>query len=124
MEKVYNDFEKLEIPLMAKLVSAYELAHKDINSFPKHERYSLGEKIERTILEAIELITIANNSNKFEKEKILIKVNGKIETLKILYRIAWNCGIIEQGKYMEMQKIFQECGKMAQGWIKYARNLN
>ena len=123
MENIHNDFEKLEIPLMAKLVIAYKSAHKNINSFPKHERYALGEKIEETILEAVEFIVHANSSSKFEKERILVRMNGKIEILKILYRIALNCGIIEQRKYLEEQKALQECGRMAQGWIKYARNL-
>ena len=123
MEKNINDFEKLEIPLVAKLLIAYQSAHKNINSFPKHERYSLGERIERSILETIELIIIANNSSKFEKERILIRANGKIEILKILYRIALNCGIIDQKEYLKEQQDLQECGKMTQGWIKYARNL-
>ena len=108
---------------MAKLVIAYQSAHKNINSFPKHERYALGEKIEETILEAVEFIVHANSSSKFEKERILVRINGKIEILKILYRIALNCGIIEQRKYLEEQKALQECGRMAQGWTKYARNL-
>ena len=69
MENIHNDFEKLEIPLMAKLVIAYKSAHKNINSFPKHERYALGEKIEKTILEAVEFIVHANSSSKFEKER-------------------------------------------------------
>ena len=123
MDNIHNDFEKLKIPLMSKLVLAYQSAHKNINSFPKHERYALGEKLEKTILEAVEFIVIANHSSKFEKERVLIKINGKIEILKILYRIALNCGIIDQKKYLDEQKGLQECGKMTQGWIKYARNL-
>ena len=65
----HNDFEKLEIPLVATLVKIYWTAHQLIFSLPKFERYTLGEKIEKAILDAIELVIIANGTNKFEKEK-------------------------------------------------------
>ena len=117
------DFEKLDIPLLAKLLTIYESAHKMIFTLPKFERYTLGEKIENTILESIELTVIANSSSKFEKERYLLKTNAKIELLKILYRIALNCKIIEARIYLEIQKDLQDIGRQTQGWIKYARNL-
>ena len=119
----HNDFEKLDIPLVATLFKIYEKAHKLIFSLPKFERYTLGEKIEGSILKAIELIIIANGVSKFDKEKMLLRVNAKIELLKILYRIALNCQMIDGQKYLETEKDLQEAGKQTQGWIKYARNL-
>lgn len=100
----------------------YEIAHKLIFSFPKHERYSLGEKIENSILESIETLIMANQVSKYEKEKILLRANSKIELLKILFRIALNCQIIEVKEYLETENKLQEIGKMTQGWIKYSRN--
>lgn len=119
----HNDFEKLEIPLLAILLKIYESAHQMIFSLPKFERYTLGEKIERTILETIELTVIANGINKFDKEKILLRANAKIELLKILYRIVLNSQMIDGRKYLELEKDLQEAGKQTQGWIKYARNI-
>ena len=121
--EIKNDFEKLEIPLIAKLFDIYQSAHKSKFSLPKFERYTLGEKIENSILSAVEYIVIANSSNKFEKEQLLVKTNGKIELLKLLYRLAFNCGIIEQSKYLAVQADLQIAGRMTQGWIKYARNI-
>lgn len=122
MYNMHNDFSKLEIPVVIKLFIIYEVAHKLIFSFPKHERYSLGEKIENSILESIETLIMANQVSKYEKEKILIKANSKIELLKILFRIALNCQIIEVKEYLETENKLQEIGKMTQGWIKYSRN--
>jgi hypothetical protein len=117
------DFEKLEIPLVSVLFVVYEKAHKILFSLPKFERYTLGEKIENTILEAIELVIIANGTSKFDKEKMLLRVNAKIELLKILYRLVLNCQMVEGHKYLEIEKDLQEAGKQTQGWIKYTRNL-
>ena len=101
----------------------YEITHKLIFKFPKHERYTLGEKIENSILEAIEISILANQASKYEKEKILLKSNSKIELLKILFRISLNCKIIESKEYLEMENRLQEIGRMTQGWIKYSRNM-
>ena len=119
----HNDFSKLEIPVVIKLFAVYEITHKLIFKFPKHERYTLGEKIERTILESIEYLILANQVSKYEKEKTLMKANSKIELLKILFRISLNCEILEARVYLETESKLQEIGKMTQGWIKYARNM-
>lgn len=119
----HNDFSKLEIPVVIKLFVIYEITHRLIFKFPKHERYTLGEKMENTILEAIELLILANQVSKYEKEKTLMTANSKIELLKILFRIALNCKILESKEYLEIENKLQEIGKMTQGWIKYARNI-
>jgi len=124
MEQNIHKIEKLEMPIMSKLFVVYEITHKLIFKLPKFERYTLGEKTENIILETIEIIVIANGTNKYEKEKYLLKANAKVEMLKILYRIALNCQIIDFRKYLEMEGHLQEIGKMTQGWIKYTRNAN
>jgi hypothetical protein len=123
MNTAHSDYSKLEIPVVIKLFIVYEITHKLIFKFPKHERYSLGEKIENSILEAIEILITANQASKYEKEKILIKANSKIELLKILFRISLNCEIMDGKVYLEMEARLQEIGRMTQGWIKYSRNM-
>jgi hypothetical protein len=122
MDSTHNEFSKLEIPVVIKLYIIYESTHKLIFKFPKHERYSLGEKIENSILDAIELLIYTNQISKYEKEKILLKANSKIELLKILFRISLNCQIIDTKEYLDAEKRLQEIGKMTQGWIKYTKN--
>lgn len=119
----HNDFSKLEIPVIIKLFTLYEISHKLIFKFPKHERYSLGEKIEKTILDSMELFVFINQISKYEKEKALMEANSKVELLKILFRISLNCTILEARSYLEVECKLQEIGKMTQGWIKYARNM-
>ena len=118
----HNNFEKLDIPLVETLIVIYEATHKLIFSLPKFERYSLGEKTEKAVLASIELVIIVNGVSKFEKERILLQVNAKIELLKIFYRIALNCGMVQSRKYLEMESLIQNAGKQTQGWIKYARS--
>jgi hypothetical protein len=122
MDNNHNNFSKLEIPVIIKLFNLYEITHKLIFKFPKHEKYTLGEKIENSILESIEMFALANTLSKYEKEKVLLQANSKTELLKILFRILLNCKIIDCREYLEIENRLQEIGKMAQGWIKYTRN--
>ena len=105
MDNAHSDFSKLEIPVVIKLFMIYEVTHRLIFKFPKHERYTLGEKIENSILEAMEFYILANQASKYEKEKILLKANSKAELLKILFRISLNCAILESKEYLEMENL-------------------
>ena len=118
----HSDFSKLEIPVVIKLFMIYEITHKLIFKFPKHERYSLGEKIENSILEAMEIFILANQSSKYEREKTLMRANSKIELSKILFRLSLNCQMMDSKDYLEIENRLQEAGRMTQGWIKYTRN--
>ena len=71
----------------------------------------------------MEILILANQASRYEKEKILMRANAKIELLKILFRVSLNCQIIDGKEYLEMENKLQEVGKMTQGWIKYSRNV-
>lgn len=104
---------------MKKLYELYKYAHKSVSAFPKHERYSLGEKIETDILEAMELIIVGNAQPKNFKDTYLVKANGKIEILKILFRLSLDNKFIDSMQYIKTEEYLQESGRMLGGWIKY-----
>lgn len=117
-----KNFTSIEIPLIKKLYELYKYAHKSISVFPKHERYSLGEKIEANILEAIELSVFGNAQPKNFKDAYLLKANAKVEVLKILFRLALDNDFINETQYLKTEELLQEAGKMLGGWIKYLRS--
>ena len=117
-----KNFQQLEIPLLKKLYELYRYAHKSISVFPKHERYSLGEKIETKILEAIELTITSNAQPKNFKDGYLMKANAKVEILKILFRLSLDNAFINQNQYIQTEEYLQEAGRMLGGWIKYLRS--
>ena len=110
-----------ETPIIYHLSMLYENARQAIRSFPKHERYSLGEKIERLILESIELAVSANIATKYERENYLIRLGAKIDVLKIIFRLALGAKFIEFSKYLGTEKQLLELGKMTGGWLRFCR---
>jgi len=115
----HKNFESIEIPLVKKLYELYKYAHKSVSVFPKHERYSLGEKIETNILEAIEAVIFGNAQPKNFKDAYLLRANAKVEVLKILFRLAMDNEFINSTQYLKTEEYLCESGKMLGGWIKY-----
>lgn len=94
-----------------------------IQGFPKKDKYTLGEKLEKTILEIFELIALANTVNQIEKVKILEKVSAKLDLLKIFIRLSCELHILDQKKYILLQEKIQEIGRMLGGWLKKNREI-
>ncbi len=86
--------------------------------FPNKDKYTLGRKINNLIIEIIELVFLAVNSK--ENYKILKKISIKIDLLKMLIRLAKETKVIDNKKYVLLQKELQEIGRMTGGWIKKA----
>lgn len=106
---------------MKKLYELYQLTHIAILRFPKHEKYSLGEKLECLILESIELIIFGNAQAKNFKDGFILKANAKVEILKILYRLAFSIKAIENKNYLKTEEYLQEIGRMLGGWLKFLK---
>jgi len=84
---------------------------------PKRDKYSLGQKLETTTLDLLEILITASNT-KEEKLIWLNKASTKIDLLKILVRLSFEIKSIDQKKYLKLEKILQEIGKMIGGWIR------
>ncbi len=87
--------------------------------FPKSEKYSLGQKIENTILEILEFSLQAASASKQEKTALLKTTDIKLNLLKILIRLANEIKAIDNKKYLILQEKLQEIGKMIGGWMRY-----
>ena len=121
MEKQNRENDFCEPPIVQNISGLYELAHRKVSGFPKHERYSVGEKIENAILDCAELAITANIVTKYEKEKYLVRLGAKVDLLKILCRLIFNLKFIDWPAYLDLEKRLSELGKMTGGWIRYAR---
>jgi len=97
----------------------YVVFHGYLKLFPKQEKYSLGLKIENTILEILELILSASYLPKYQKGEILRKASDKTDLLKYLIRLAHETKSINTKKYVALEEKVLEIGKMLGGWMKF-----
>ncbi len=106
------------MPLLHRIFEFYKLTYQYIQLFPKKDKYTLGHKIDNLILDTMELILLAANSQKEKKYIVLQKASLKIDLLKILIRLAKEVKSLDNKRYVQLQEELQEIGKMLGGWIR------
>lgn len=85
---------------------------------PKKDKYTLGEKLERTTLELTESLIAASFVNKIGKLTHLEQAATKLDLLKIMVRLGKDIKAIPDSKYLFLEEKLQEIGRMLGGWIK------
>lgn len=103
---------------MKKTVELYKVYYKYLELFPKKDKYNIGTTCERYIIEILELLLKAGYLSKQEKLPLIKTANNKFDALKIFIRLLRELNIIDQKKYLTLQAIIQEIGRMFGGWIK------
>ncbi len=89
-----------------------------MQSFPRKDRYTLGQKCETVLLEILEAVILASSLSKQEKLPVLKTASAKIDVLRVLFELGKDLKIIENKKYQILEKSLQEIGRMFGGWIK------
>ena len=105
-----------EAPIVQKTYDFYRELYLSVEKMPKKDKYTLGEKSQKTTLDFLELLISAS----YSKSKLLIleKASAKLEVLKILIRLANEIKATDTKKYLHLEEILQEIGKMLGGWIR------
>lgn len=104
--------------VIKKMYEFYKLFYGYSKLFPKKDKYTLGSKCEMYIIETLELLLAAGNSPRLEKMAYIKQANIKFDTLKVFIRLAKDVGMLDEKKYLELQKRIQEIGRMIGGWQK------
>lgn len=107
---------ELDIPIFTKLYDFYKNLSHSITTFPKTKRYTLGQKLDNLTLEIFELLFSIPTAN--NKAATLQQISTKLDLLKILLRLSKDSLALRDKKYLELQAILQEIGKMLGGWIR------
>lgn len=66
-------------------------------------------------------ILAASEAQKIDKLPILKNVSVKLNLLRVFFRLAKDNKIIDTKKYMILEEMIDEIGRMLGGWIKSVR---
>lgn len=115
-----DDLNK-EAPILKKTVDLYRNFYQHLKSFPKKDQYMLGKRCEEYVLSFMELVLVAVGSSRDQKIKVLEQANAKFDVLKVLFRLARELKIIDNKKYLSLEVLAQEIGRMLGGWMRSLR---
>ncbi|MEK7632563.1 MAG: four helix bundle protein [Patescibacteria group bacterium] len=93
-----------------------KIFHTLLKKFSKSERYSLGEKLENSLLNILLEIISAGNARNEWKIAAIDRALVHLERSKILLRLASDIEQIAMEMYLERSEAFQKIGRMLGGW--------
>ncbi len=114
-DRTGNDFN---IPIFAKIYDFYKLLYQYLKSFPKKDRYSLGQKLDNLTLEMFKLVIMTGATTRENKLPLVEKSITSVDLLKILIRLAKDIQALDNKKYLQLESSLQEIGRMLGGWRK------
>ena len=89
--------------------------HRD---FPKVERFGIGQKIEQSFLDLLELTFASVYLAQEQKILMLSRSIAKLDNLKFFMQLAWESKLIPTEKYAKISGDLEEVGRMLGGWRK------
>ena len=85
---------------------------------PKAERFTLYERCENAILDMVEAILEAGYSKNAQKSVILERASVKLNVVRFFIRLLKETRSIDIKKYVKLQEMIDEIGRMLGGWIR------
>ncbi|MFH0984291.1 MAG: diversity-generating retroelement protein Avd [Candidatus Omnitrophota bacterium] len=92
-----------------------------ITNFPKDQRFLLADRVERILLDILELLIEAVYSK--NKRDLLIKVNLMLDILRFMMRIAKDMKYVSLPGYDFFCQQTLEIGRMVGGWLRAEKSL-
>jgi len=110
-------------PLFQTTYKLYLSWYRRCQTIPKKDRFAIGQKTENLLLEIMTLVVAAyHTKDVIRKREILTQINLKLESVKILLRLAKDVRVIEQQPYIDYESRLQEIGKMLGGWMRQTQS--
>ncbi len=115
--------EILEAPIYQKIVDLYKVLHLYRRSIPKQDRFTLWQKCENSVIDMLDCLLLAAQLPKRQKLLEMEKLSRQLNILRVFLRVAKEVKTIDNKKYVNLQMIIDEIGRMLGGWIKSVKNL-
>lgn len=101
-----------------KTAQLYRATHERVLRFPKPSRYSLGVRIEDTLLEVLELLYLALGKQSVSRLMILNKADIKLKILSAHFRLSHATNCLNDAGFAHLSTLSVEVSRMLGGWIK------
>lgn len=105
------------LKLKGKIEEFYLQLIPILQRFPKTQRYTLAETIEKETLMSIKLVLDAEY-NKNSRLESLQRLRTTLHTITILLRVSSRSNLLQEAAYEQLCRTTSELGKITSGWIK------
>lgn len=109
---------EIEIPILKKSYDLYKLFHECRKTVPKQDRYTIWERSENSILDTLECFLEAGYTRQGNKVMLLEKGSTKLNLFRFLIRLMKDTKSLDTKKYLALQVLIDEIGRMLGGWLR------
>ncbi|MDK2949198.1 MAG: hypothetical protein PWQ56_363 [Patescibacteria group bacterium] len=109
----YNDLK-----IFQKVYDLILWSHPIISRFPKNERFVLGQRMEKLLMDILNNVLIINKEGKEEKQKQMRDLSYNLDKLMIMWRLSKDLKFTSIKRYGLVVEKINEIGKMITGWQK------
>lgn len=110
--------ETLETPIFKTAYELYKTFYLFRNNIARQDRYTIWQKCENVLIDILENIILASQLPKPQKLPFLEKTSVKLNLLKVFIRLLKDVKIIDLKKYVKLEEMTDEIGRMLGGWLK------
>lgn len=103
-------------PLFALWYQTLQWILTTLEKFPKNARFTVASRLADAALDTMELIVEAIYTK--ERVQLLNKINLRLETQRVLFRVAHDRRFLSTRQYEYVAKALDEAGRMVGGWRK------
>ncbi len=107
-----------DIPILKKSYDLYKTFHEYRKVISKSERFTVYERSENAILDILECFFEAGYSKGSNKITLLERASVKLNLLRFLFRLMKETKTFDNKKYVVLQEMIDEIGRMLGGWIR------
>lgn len=103
------------------MAKAYDLLKHTLpmlDSLPRSQRFTLGDRIQNHLSDLLDLIVEAYYLPAADKRPVLTRANIRLETLRHYFRLAYERGHYNSLRYQDFARRVDDMGRDVGGWIK------
>lgn len=109
---------EIDIPIIQKANDLYKVFHEYRKLVSKNDRHTIFERVDNTIVETISCFLQAGYVQPIDRARVLEKASLNLNLIRFFIRLMKEIRSIDNKKYVELQTIIDEIGRMLGGWIR------
>ncbi len=90
-----------------------------LDKFPRLRRFTLGERLEQSLLDVLELLIEAAYTR--TKQAALQRANLRLELARHLWRLAHEMEVVSNRRYAHGARLMDDLGRQVGGWLRSSR---
>lgn len=109
-----------DLPIYRTGVQLLDLAFKAQAQMPRAVKRSLGDKITAHCVEMLDLMALANATQKAERAAYIQDLMKRLRAMTVLLRVSHDSRYVSHALWGESVLLLDSIGKQGGGWLKSA----